>query len=117
MTARPSAMTSKTAWYRCSVTLISLMPESETHQPKYVGHITRRRGTHQPKAHWDTSAELYIFGIGAERIELSTPCLKARRACALWLRVWEAKRNGRSYGVSFRPYVDNPNLMVRRVAS
>jgi hypothetical protein len=33
MTARPSPMTSNTAWYLCSVTLISLMRESETHQP------------------------------------------------------------------------------------
>src|SRR4029077_9587013 len=38
----------------------------ETHQPKYLGRITRRRGTHQPKAQWDTSAELLQ--------EESTPC-------------------------------------------
>ena len=34
MTARPSEITPRTAWYLCSVTLISLMGESETHQPK-----------------------------------------------------------------------------------
>jgi len=34
MTARPSKRTAKTAWYLCSVTLISLMWESETHHPK-----------------------------------------------------------------------------------
>jgi hypothetical protein len=50
MTARPSAMTSNTAWYRCSATLMSLMPDSETHQPKQVGQISRTCGTHQPKA-------------------------------------------------------------------
>src|SRR5438270_5323908 len=34
MTARPSERTPRTTWYRCSATLISLMGDSETHQPK-----------------------------------------------------------------------------------
>jgi hypothetical protein len=34
ITACPSEITARTAWYRCSVTLISLMGESETHHPK-----------------------------------------------------------------------------------
>ncbi len=34
ITARPSERTPRTAWYRCSVMLSSLMGESETHQPK-----------------------------------------------------------------------------------
>src|SRR2546423_15642978 len=47
-------------------------------------HISRSSVTHHPKA-WDASAEgpmghlsrlTSVFGLGAERIELSTPCLK-----------------------------------------
>src|SRR5205807_7331645 len=57
ITVRPSEITPSTASYRCSVTLFSLMGESETHQPNQLGHITRSCETHQPKLQWDTSAE------------------------------------------------------------
>src|SRR5690349_4088981 len=73
ITVRPSEITPSTASYRCSVTLVSLMGESETHQPNQLGHITRSCETHQPKLRWDDSAEsLHTWNRGGEDRTLDT---------------------------------------------
>jgi hypothetical protein len=54
----PSPMTAKTAWYRCSATLICLMKATVTNQPQSLGHISRRCVTHQPKPFRDASTDL-----------------------------------------------------------
>jgi hypothetical protein len=59
------------------------MLQSETHQPKEVGHITRRRGTHQPKAQWDTSAELAQEMRADGRIRTGDPLFTKQLLCQL----------------------------------
>jgi hypothetical protein len=76
LTVRPSEITSNTAWYRCSATLISLvaasMRSSETDQPKSVGQINRRCGTHQPKAMGQISRTRTVPNRGGEDRTLDT---------------------------------------------
>src|SRR5205807_7907958 len=83
ITVRPSEITPSTASYRCSVTLFSLMGESETHQPNQLGHITRSCETHQPKLQWDASAELLQKSGADGRIRTGDPLFTKQLLCQL----------------------------------